>query len=76
MVLSYTEQLARTNFAQHEGNNSMLTTRISREHPMKWQPSAAMYVVVCSLGLTMSAINKFGGRLGQEASIDIRKTKY
>jgi len=54
----------------------MLTTRTYKEHSMKWQPSAAMCAVVCSLGLTLSAINTFGGRLGQEASINSRKTKH
>ena len=54
---------------------SMMTGRINKEHSMKWQPSAAMYRVVCSLGLTLSAANIFGGLLGQETSIDSRRIK-
>jgi len=54
---------------------SMLTIRTYKEHSTKWQPRAAMYPVVCSLGLTSSATNIFGGRLGQETSIDSRHIK-
>ena len=54
---------------------SMLKSRTYKEHTMKWQPCAAMYTVVCSLGLTLSATNSFGGRLGQETSIDSRNIK-
>jgi len=62
--------------AQREGNISMLTTRTYKQHPTKWQPCAAMYPVVCSLGLTLSAIDTFGGRLGQERSIDSRNLRH
>jgi hypothetical protein len=61
--------------AQSEGIISMLTNRTYKEHPMKWQPRAAMYAIVCSFGLT-SAINTFGGRLGQEQSIDSRNLRH
>lgn len=54
----------------------MLTTRTYNEHPMKWQPRAAMYEIVCSLGLTLSAVNTIGGRLGQETSIDSRQFRH
>jgi len=53
----------------------MMTGRMNKEHSMKWQPCAAMYPVVCSLGLTLSAANIFGGLLGQETSIDSRRIK-
>lgn len=53
----------------------MLKSRTYKEHTMKWQPCAAMYAVVCSLGLSLSATNIFGGRLGQETSIDSRNIK-
>ena len=62
--------------AQCEGNTSMLNTRTYKQHPTKWQPCAAMYPVVCSLGLTLSAINTLGGRLGQEQSIDSRNLRH
>jgi len=54
---------------------SMMTSRTYQKHSMKWQPVAVMHAVVCSLGLTLSATNIFGGRLGQEASIDSRNIK-
>ena len=50
----------------------MMTSRTYKEQPTKWQRCAAMYEIVCSLGLTSSALNMFGGRLGQETSIDSR----
>jgi hypothetical protein len=76
VVLPYTKQVARTNESRVEENNSMLTSRTYKEHSPKWQPCAAMYTVVCSLGLTLSATNIFGGRLGQEPSINSRQTKH
>jgi len=54
----------------------MLMSRTYKEHSMKWQPCAAMYAVVCSLGLTLSANNIFGRRLGQETSIDSRNIRH
>jgi hypothetical protein len=57
-------------------NISMMTTRTYKEHSTKWQPSAAMYVVVCSLGLTPSATNIFGGNLGQEMARDSRYIRH
>ena len=53
----------------------MTTNRTYKEHEMKWQP-CAMYRVVCSSGLTLSAIKTFGGRLGQEQSIDSRNLRH
>jgi len=60
---------------------SMMTRRKQYEHTMPWQPSAAtcaaaMCDVVCSLGLTSSATDIFGGRLGQETPINRRHTKH
>ncbi|HYX30265.1 MAG TPA: hypothetical protein VE863_17110 [Pyrinomonadaceae bacterium] len=60
---------------------SMLTTRTYKEHTTKWQPCAAMYTVVCSLGLSLASVslgtNIFGGGLGQRPeSIDSRQTKH
>jgi hypothetical protein len=54
---------------------SMMTSRKQYEHTMSWQPSAAMDAVVCSLGLTSSAIDYFGGKLGQETVINRRQIK-
>ena len=76
VVLPYTEQVARTNELRVEENNSMLTSRTYKEHSTKWQPGAAIYTVVCSLGLTSSATNVFGGRLGQTTSIDSRHIRH
>jgi len=53
----------------------MLTLRTYKEHSLDWQPSAAMYLVVCSLGLTTSTTKYFVGRLGQPKSINNRQTK-
>ena len=50
----------------------MLTTKTYKEHSIKWQPRAAMYPIVCSLGLTLSALSMFDGRLGQEQFINNR----
>src|SRR5438132_14159669 len=58
---------------------SMMTSRRNKQHSTKWQPCAAMYVVVCALGLSSASVslrtNIFGGRLGQEASIDSRRIR-
>jgi hypothetical protein len=54
---------------------SMMMSRKHNEHSMPWQPSAAMCVVVCSLGLTSSATDDFGGRLEQETPINRRHNK-
>jgi hypothetical protein len=55
----------------------MMTSRTYKEHSTKWQPRAGMYPVVCALGLglSLSAINVFGDRLGQETSIDSRRIR-
>src|SRR5438034_8693032 len=59
---------------------SMMTSRTYKEHSTKWQPCAAMYAVVCTLGLSSASVslrtNIFGGRLGQEASIDSRRIRH
>jgi hypothetical protein len=59
---------------------SMMTTRKHYEQSMPWQPTAAisaaaMYAIVCSLGLTSSAIDYFGGNLKPEAVINRRHSK-
>ena len=54
---------------------SMLMSRTHREDSTKWQPCAATYGSVVSLGLTLSATNIFGGKLGRETSIDSRQYK-
>ena len=55
---------------------SMMTSRTYQKPVDKWQPCAAIHTVVCSLGLSSASVslrtNIFGGRLGQEASIDSR----
>ena len=58
-----------------EENNSMLMSWAYKEHSTKWQPSAAIYTVVCSLGLILSATDYFGGSLGQETPINRRHIK-
>ena len=74
-LILYTRWFARWTSCAREEQTSMLMSRINKEHSMKWQPCAAMYPVVCSLGLTLSATNIFGGRLGQETSIDSRRIR-
>src|SRR5258708_38293241 len=58
---------------------SMMTSRTYQKPIDKWQPCAAMYMVVCSLGPSSASVslrtNIFGGRLGQEASIDSRRIR-
>jgi hypothetical protein len=54
---------------------SMMTIRKHNEQPMPWQPSAAMYAVVCSFGLNPSETDYFGGSLGQETPINRRHIK-
>lgn len=53
----------------------MLTLRTYKEHSLDWQPSAAMYLVVCLPGLGTSTTKYFAGRLGQPQSKDNRPTK-
>lgn len=57
----------------------MMTSRTHKEHSIKWQPSAAMYAIVCSLGLSfvpVSMVTKnFGGKLRPETSIDSRQIR-
>jgi len=45
----------------------MMMTRTYKEHSMKWQPSAVIDIVVCSLGQMLSTPNIFDGRLGKES---------
>ena len=53
----------------------MMTSRKHYEHSMPWQPSAAMDAVICSLGVTSSATDYFGGKLSQETVINRRQIK-
>lgn len=55
----------------------MLTSQTYKEHSTKWQqPGGAMRGVVCALGLSLSTVNNFGGKLGQETSIDSRHIRH
>jgi len=54
----------------------MMTIRTYKQQPTKWQPRAAKYTVVCSLGLGMPLVNIFGGRLEQATSIDSRHIRH
>ena len=55
---------------------SMTTSWTYQEHTVKRQPSTGMPGVCLAGGLSLasvkSVVNTFGGRLGQEASIDSR----
>ena len=57
----------------------MMTSRTYQKPVYKWQPCAAMYTVVCSFGLSSASVslrtNIFGGRLGQETSIEDRQIR-
>jgi hypothetical protein len=72
VVLSYTRQFARQQIAHGEEEISMMTTRTYKEHAAKWQPSAAMRGVCLKVGLGLSRVNTFNGKLGQATSIDSR----
>jgi hypothetical protein len=50
----------------------MMTSRTYKEHVAKWQPSAAMRATCLRVGLGLSSVNTFSGRLGQATSIDSR----
>ncbi len=57
---------------------SMMMSRKHYEQSMPWQPTAAICgaaAIVCSLGLTSSAIDYFGGRLDPETVINRRHIK-
>ena len=66
--------------AHGEEEISMMMSRTYKEPVDKWQPCAAMYTVVCSLGLSSASVslrtNIFGGRLEQETSIDSRHIRH
>ena len=53
---------------------SMMTIRKHSEQTMPWQPSAAMFAGVCSMGLIPSA-SDYLGRLEQETVINRRHSK-
>jgi len=55
---------------------AMMTIRKHNEQTMQWQPCAAMYAVVCALGLTASTTDDFGGRLGQLISENRRNSRH
>jgi hypothetical protein len=52
----------------------MMTIRKHSEQTMPWQPSAAMFAGVCSMGLIPSA-SDYLGRLEQETVINRRHSK-
>ena len=54
----------------------MMMTRTYKEHSTKWLPTAAIYVVVCSLGQILSATNILGGILEQEMPRDSRYIRH
>jgi hypothetical protein len=55
---------------------SMMTIRKHNEQTMRWQPCAAIYAVVCSLGLTASATDDFGGRPEQGIFENRRNSRH
>jgi hypothetical protein len=55
---------------------SMMTIRRHKEQMMQWQPGAAMYAIVCSLGLTLSATSTLGDRTGQPISENRRNSRH
>jgi hypothetical protein len=74
-LILYTEQFARERDMNNERETSMMTSRKQFEQSMPWQPSAAMFGVVCSLGQTSSTSDYRGGRLGKETPINRRHIK-
>ncbi len=58
----------------------MMKLRTYKEHVAKWQPSAAMRGVCLRTGLSSASlplgVNIFGGRLGQETTIDSRYIRH
>jgi hypothetical protein len=56
----------------------MLTSWTYREHTTKRQPCAGMHGVCLWVGLSLSSVNIFGGRLGQRQaeSIDSRYIRH
>ncbi|MDX6384788.1 MAG: hypothetical protein QOK48_2361 [Blastocatellia bacterium] len=54
----------------------MMMSRTNREHQAKWQPSGATCGVYLKVGLGLSALNIFGGELGQATSIDSRYLRH
>lgn len=55
----------------------MMTSKTQKQYTAKWQPYAGMRGVVC-LSLSLSPVNIFSGRLGQQAtqSIDSRHIRH
>ena len=54
----------------------MLMSWTYKEHSTKSRPVTGMRGVVCALGLSLSAAINFGGRPGQETSIDSRRIRH
>ena len=50
----------------------MMKSRTYKEHVAKRQPSPAMRAACLRIGLSLSSVNTFSGRLGQMTSIDSR----
>jgi hypothetical protein len=60
-----------------EGEDQMMTNWTYTEHTAKRQPLIGMRGDACLLGLNLSPINTFVGRLGQrETSIDSRHIRH
>ena len=54
----------------------MMTNWTFKEYTAKRQPCAAVYGVVYALRLSLSSVNTFSDRLGQETSIDSRHIRH
>jgi hypothetical protein len=76
LVLFYTKQLAPRECVQHERRISMLTMTKHKEQTMKWQPCAAMYSFVCSLGVMASTTSILGDRPGFQISENRRNSRH
>ena len=58
--------------AHDEEEISMMTSGTYKEHATRWQPLVAMRGVCLKVGLGLSRVNTFSGKLGQATSIDSR----
>ena len=65
----------KKSFSREMRKLQMLTLRTYKEHSLDWQPSGAMYLVVCLQSLGSSTTKYFAGRLGDPKSINNRQTK-
>jgi hypothetical protein len=72
----YKNGCAIMSIAHREERLSMLTSWTYKEHTPKQPAYAGMGGVCLRVGLSLSSVNIFGGRLGQETSIDSRHTRH